>query len=187
MKKNKKQISFTSCGRNTIKEKSPEFFSFVFERRMGLSPRQYIEKKLKNGSDVDATKYLFNIMASEISRQNNCQVFYFDYFYSIIRSNQSKPYNFTVTHITKPTVNTNTQKTQSFFTEKTSTPKLNERPENAGKLWTKEDDQLLIKMYNSTATKKEMCNVFKRTETGLAARLVRLGVIKDRDVFRKRK
>lgn len=57
-------------------------------------------------------------------------------------------------------------------------------PKNAGAKWTEEEEQLLVKMYNSGATKKEMCDRFKRTENGLAARLVRLGVISERDIFR---
>ena len=60
-------------------------------------------------------------------------------------------------------------------------------PKNAGAKWSAEEEQLLVKMYNSGATKREMCDRFKRTETGLAARLVHLGVISDRDVFRSRK
>ena len=61
------------------------------------------------------------------------------------------------------------------------------QPENAGKAWTREQERLLIKMYNCGASNKEMCEEFKRTETGLAARLVRLGIIESRDVFRGRK
>ena len=57
-------------------------------------------------------------------------------------------------------------------------------PKNAGAKWTEEDEQLLIKMYKSGATKKEMRGTFNRTENALAARLVRLGVISERDVFR---
>ena len=62
-----------------------------------------------------------------------------------------------------------------------------DRPENAGKGWTTEEEQQLIKMYNNGYSKKEMCDTFKRTEVALAARLVRLGIIENRDVFRGRK
>ena len=60
-------------------------------------------------------------------------------------------------------------------------------PKNAGKAWSKEDDDLLIDLYRSGASKKDICNTFKRTITGIAARLVRLGEIESRDVFRDRK
>ncbi len=60
-------------------------------------------------------------------------------------------------------------------------------PENAGKPWSKEDEALLIQLYHSDALKKDICNTFKRTATGIAARLVRLGVIENRDIFKDRK
>jgi hypothetical protein len=60
-------------------------------------------------------------------------------------------------------------------------------PENAGKAWCAEEEQLLIEMYKSNASKKEMCYTLKRTESSLAARLVRLGITENRDMFRYRK
>ena len=60
-------------------------------------------------------------------------------------------------------------------------------PENAGKPWTKKDEKLLVDLYRSGAVKKGICNTLHRTETGIAARLVHLGVIESRDVFRARK
>lgn len=106
-------------------------------------------------------KYLFNIVAAEISNQNNCKFFDFDYFY-------------------KSAISSNPQ-------SKANPSQKAKQPENAGKAWTREQEQLLIKMYNIGASSKEMCEEFKRTETGLAARLVKLGIIKDREEFRNRK
>lgn len=60
-------------------------------------------------------------------------------------------------------------------------------PANAGKPWTQEDEKLLVNLYHSGVSKKDICNTFKRTATGIAARLVRLGVIENRDTFRDRK
>jgi hypothetical protein len=60
-------------------------------------------------------------------------------------------------------------------------------PENAGKRWTDEDDKKLCEMFDSGVSKKDICNTFKRTTTGIASRLVRLGKIKERDEFRNRK
>ena len=60
-------------------------------------------------------------------------------------------------------------------------------PENAGKRWTDEDDKKLCEMFDSGVSKKDICNTFKRTATGIASRLVRLGKIKERDEFRNRK
>ena len=60
-------------------------------------------------------------------------------------------------------------------------------PENAGKRWTDEDDKKLCEMFDTGVSMKDICNTFKRTTTGIASRLVRLGKIKERDEFRNRK
>lgn len=60
-------------------------------------------------------------------------------------------------------------------------------PENAGKPWAREDEDLLTSLYRAGASKKELCATLRRTETGIAARLVHLGIIENRDVFRARK
>ena len=68
----------------------------------------------------------------------------------------------------------------------TNKPKKSQ-PENAGKRWTYEDDKKLCEMFDAGASKKDICNTFKRTSTGIASRLVRLGKIKERDEFRNRR
>lgn len=65
-------------------------------------------------------------------------------------------------------------------------PKKN-MPQNAGKPWTEEDETLLIDLYRSGASKKDICDTLQRTVTGIAARLVHLGIIENRDIFRDRK
>ena len=60
-------------------------------------------------------------------------------------------------------------------------------PANAGKPWTKEDEDLLVSLYRSGAPKREICKTMQRTESGVAARLVHLGIIENRDIFRNRK
>ncbi len=60
-------------------------------------------------------------------------------------------------------------------------------PLNAGKPWSKEDEDLLIDLYQSGTSKKDICNALQRTVTGIAARLVHLGIIDNRDIFRDRK
>ena len=59
-------------------------------------------------------------------------------------------------------------------------------PANTGKPWTKEDEDLLIRLYQSGASKKDVCKTLQRTATGIAARLVHLGIIDNRDIFRDR-
>lgn len=65
-------------------------------------------------------------------------------------------------------------------------PKKN-LPANAGKPWTKEDEDLLVSLYCSSTSKKDICNALQRTVTGIAARLVHLGIIDNRDMFRDRR
>ncbi|MBO7231084.1 MAG: hypothetical protein J6V20_06740 [Bacteroidaceae bacterium] len=65
-------------------------------------------------------------------------------------------------------------------------PKKN-MPANAGKPWTKEDEDLLVHLYQSGTAKKDICRSLQRTATGIAARLVHLGVIDNRDIFRNKK
>ena len=65
-------------------------------------------------------------------------------------------------------------------------PKKNS-PANAGKPWTKEDEDLLVSLYRSSTPKREICKTLQRTESGVAARLVHLGIIDNRDIFRDKK
>lgn len=60
------------------------------------------------------------------------------------------------------------------------------QPENAGKPWTAEDEYLLKELYESGSPKKEICQALKRSVTSVAARLVHMGLIDNRDVFRDR-
>lgn len=60
-------------------------------------------------------------------------------------------------------------------------------PANSGKPWSEEDEALLIRLYRAGSSKKDICKALQRTETGIAARLVRLGITESRDIFRDRK
>ena len=58
---------------------------------------------------------------------------------------------------------------------------------NAGKPWTEEDEETLSRMFDNGCSKKDICAYFKRTEGAIAARLVQLEKIQNRDEFRYRK
>lgn len=60
------------------------------------------------------------------------------------------------------------------------------QPENAGKPWSTEDESQLKELFRNGTSKKEICRVLKRTEEAVAARLVHMGLIDNRDVFRDR-
>ena len=49
-------------------------------------------------------------------------------------------------------------------------------PANAGKPWTKEDDQRLKICFESGMTKKELCTEFQRSAGSISSRLARLGL-----------
>lgn len=59
-----------------------------------------------------------------------------------------------------------------------------EQPENAGKPWNADDEYQLCKMFDEGRTRREICNHFKRSSGAIAARLVKLGRISERDQFR---
>ena len=50
-----------------------------------------------------------------------------------------------------------------------------------------EDEDLLVGLYRSGTPKRDICKTLQRTESGVAARLVHLGIIENRDIFRDRK
>lgn len=60
-------------------------------------------------------------------------------------------------------------------------------PANADKPWTKENEDLLVSLYHSGTPKRDICKTLQRTESGVAARLVHLGIIENRNIFRSRK
>ena len=49
--------------------------------RSGRTPTEFILPKIEAGSSEDAVSYLFNIVAAEVSKKNNCKFFDFDFFY----------------------------------------------------------------------------------------------------------
>ncbi len=52
--------------------------------------------------------------------------------------------------------------------------------ENAGKPWSKEDENILCNMYDCGKSKKELCKHFKRSSLAIEERLIKLGKIKNR-------
>ena len=58
-------------------------------------------------------------------------------------------------------------------------------PENAGKPWSESDHETLVQMFDSGCTRREMRDHFKRSDGAIAARLVHLGKIAEREEYRK--
>ena len=51
-------------------------------------------------------------------------------------------------------------------------------PENAGKPWTKEDDEELCRRFDNGSTVKGLSHAFKRTQGAISSRLEHLGKVK---------
>lgn len=69
--------------------------------------------------------------------------------------------------------------------DKSKKPSKKDLPENAGKPWAKADEALLCHMFDQKRSKADICTHLKRTQGSIAAKLVRLGKIQDREAFRK--
>ncbi len=54
----------------------------AFNQRLKQTPLEWVSAKIQGGSQVSATKYLYEISAAEIARQANCIMQPFDRYYS---------------------------------------------------------------------------------------------------------
>lgn len=76
----------------TRKEHSVKRFEEAFFMRLGQSPIEWLETKNGAGSRIEDIKYLYEISAAEIARQNNCIPQPFDRYYSqYLKSKEVKP------------------------------------------------------------------------------------------------
>ena len=67
-------------------------FERAFFSRLGQSPVEWLESKVRAGSRIEDIKYLYEISAAEIARQNNCVPQPFDRYYSqYLKSKEVKP------------------------------------------------------------------------------------------------
>ena len=62
-------------------DSSPKAFETAFEKRLGQSPIDWLEAKIGAGSLIKDIKYLYDISAAEIARQNNCTPQPFERYY----------------------------------------------------------------------------------------------------------
>ena len=86
MKKSKK------TNRKPIINSSPESFESAFCKRLNQTPFEWLEAKIAAGSRIEDIRYLFEISAAEIARQNNCVPQPFDRYYSqYLKSKEVKP------------------------------------------------------------------------------------------------
>lgn len=57
--------------------------------------------------------------------------------------------------------------------------------EKAGTPWSRSDEDLLCELFDAGCAKKEICDRLGRSSVAIAARLVKLGKIRERDEFQK--
>lgn len=60
----------------------PDSFERAFSKRLNQTPYEWLEVKIAAGSRIEDIKYLFEISAAEIARQNDCAPQPFDRYYS---------------------------------------------------------------------------------------------------------
>lgn len=72
-----------------------------------------------------------------------------------------------------------------FINAETAKPK-DSMPENAGKPWTRADEEILCRMFDTGCPGEAICNHFQRSHGSIAAKLVKLGKIRERREFRIR-
>lgn len=60
-------------------------------------------------------------------------------------------------------------------------------PPNSGKAWSRSADEKLCRMFDAGWSAQKICEAMGRSVDGVAARLVRLGKIAERNEFRKRR
>ena len=71
---------------------SPDAFERAFCERLNQTTYEWLEAKIAAGSRIEDIKYLFEISAAEIARQNNCVPQPFDCYYSqYLKSKEVKP------------------------------------------------------------------------------------------------
>ena len=58
-------------------------------------------------------------------------------------------------------------------------------PENAGKPWAREDEAALCKMFDTGATRNELCGRFKRTPGAIESRIVQRGKLQSPEDFQR--
>lgn len=57
-------------------------FESAFKNRIGQDPTAYVASKLASGSDLDAIRYLFDIIAAEVELKSKCKSPGFDFYYA---------------------------------------------------------------------------------------------------------
>lgn len=67
--------------KNIPSETQSTAFERAFEKRLGRTPADYIMSKISGGSDLEAIRRLFEMMAAEVELRERCKSKGFNYYY----------------------------------------------------------------------------------------------------------
>ena len=140
---------------------SPKVFEDAYLRRIGQTPVEWIQAKVRSGTALDTIKYLFEINAAAIAERNHCVAQTFERYYARYLREKDPEENI-VYEQRHNTVSTGEQQC----------------PANAGKKWTKEDEMKLCQLYDYGCDIHTIAAYFQRTENAIVERLIRSGKIK---------
>lgn len=139
---------------------SPKVFEDAYLRRIGQTPVEWIQAKVKSGSALETIRYLFEINAAAIADRNHCMMQSFEKYYAQYLKEKEPD---------KSVIIDQQPKTVSFGDQ--------QRPANAGKKWTQEDEIKLCQIYDYGCDIRTIAAHFQRTEKAIIERLIRLGKI----------
>ena len=103
-------------------------FESAIKNRIGQDPTAYVASKLASGSDLDAIRYLFDIIAAEVEMKSKCKSPGFDFYYVKVLGNKS----------VKPTETTQPKPAGMQRTPTSTVPKHR---------WTMEEDVLCCRRF----------------------------------------
>ena len=76
-----KKTSKTKKPKSPPINRSPAAFERAFENRIGSSPKEYIQRKIKGGNAVKDIRYLYELEADGIAKMNHCVSQPFERYY----------------------------------------------------------------------------------------------------------
>ena len=62
--------------------RDPIVFETAFQKKLGLTPVDYLIRKIQGGSSISSIEYLFDILSAEIAMQNHSVCMGFAYYHS---------------------------------------------------------------------------------------------------------
>ena len=145
---------------------SPKAFEDAYLQRLGQTPVEWIKTKIETGSNLNTIKYLFEINAAAIAQKRHCRAQTFERYYAQYKKMIVAEKRFFPAQLYE-----------------TDTPEKGECPENAGGIWTIEDDNKLFQLYDYGCNIDVIAAYLKRPQNSIIERLVASGKAKSKEEF----